>query len=125
ELLNKQNPQMKMSDIEQSQMQNKLFDMSLERLAKTIKDLETEIKMEDLADELNKLIEQQKDLNQKTQNNESTQSLAEQQKNIEKALDKLMKEDFQSLKEMAEDKDLSNEESLGKDAQEEMNQSID
>lgn len=123
ELLDKKNNNLKMSDIEQMQMQNKMFDMSMERLEQMIKDLEAQMMMEDLAKELDKLIDEQQKLLEETKNSTNPKELSKKQEDLEKKLDKLMKKDFQELKNKADNKNLNNEESLGQDALNEMQES--
>lgn len=84
--------------LDQWQKENKLFKMDMERLKALMKQVEQQMKMEDLANKASDLAKKQEALKEKTeQQNGDHVSLAKEQEQLKKALDKMMQEEFADL----------------------------
>lgn len=123
--LNQQDAQKKVQDLQQ---QNKLFNMDLERLQELMKDLEQQMRMEDLANKMDELAKKQGELKEQTQKqSKDNQSLKQQQQQLQKELNQAMQEDFREIKENdkqdGKSPDMQKTEELGKEAGQEMQQS--
>jgi len=128
ELMDKLNQQDAQKKVQELQQQNKLFNMDMERLQELMKDLEQQLRMEDLANKMDELAKKQGELKDQTQKqSKDNQSLKKEQEQLQKELNQAMKEDFKEIKENdkqdGKSPDMQKTEELGKDAGQEMQQS--
>lgn len=130
ELMKRLNKDNAFQTAQQLEQENKLFNMDLQRMQELMRQLEMQMRMEDLANKLDKLAEKQGDLKKQTDNKkQDNQALNKEQKDLKKELDKTMNEDMKELKELSDKsekkQDLENSKDAGQKAQQQMQQSSD
>ncbi|MEZ5015686.1 MAG: DUF4175 family protein [Flavipsychrobacter sp.] len=125
--LNKENAVQSMQELEQ---ENKLFDMDLERMQELMKQMEMQMRLEDMANKVDELAAKELALKEKTDNakdEEALKTLTEEQKKIEKDVEDVLKEDMKEAKELNEQlekqQQLETPTEQGEQAQEEMKSS--
>lgn len=125
--LNKENAVQSMQELEQ---ENKLFDMDLERMQELMKQMELQMRLEDMANKVEELAKKELALKEKTdqsKSREEQESLAAEQKKIEKEVDDVLNKDMKDAKEV--NKELEKQQLLeepteqGEQAQQEMQKS--
>jgi hypothetical protein len=128
ELMAKLNKEDAQKTLQQMQEQNKLFNMDMERMKDLMKQLEAQMRMEDLANKASELAQKQQELKQRTDaKKQGNEDLAKQQSALQKELQKTLGEDLKSLEKLSDGiqrkMDLSKPASEGKKAGEQMQQS--
>jgi hypothetical protein len=128
ELMKRLNKDNAFQTAQQLEQENKLFNMDLQRMQELMKQLEMQMRMEDLANKLDKLATQQGDLKKATDNKrKESQALSKEQKDLKKELDKTMNEDMKELKDLNDKsqkkQDLDDSKEAGQKAQQEMQKS--
>jgi len=123
--LNKDNAFQTMKQLEQ---ENKLFNMDLERMKELMKNLEMQMRMEDLANKMDQLAQKELSLKKETdQNKKDSEQLGKQQDDLKKELDETLKEDMKEMKDLnnqtGQKQDLSDIQKNAGDAQQNMQQS--
>lgn len=128
EMLQQKNKDNTFQQLKQWQEQNKLFQMDMERIQALMKQLALQMKMEDLAQKAKDLAKAQNRLADQTNNpKENASNLNNEQKELAKQLDDLMKNDLQELDKANQGtenpQDLTAPEEEGQQAQQEMQNS--
>ncbi|KAK6024183.1 hypothetical protein OSTOST_10011, partial [Ostertagia ostertagi] len=128
ELMKRLNKDNAFQTAQQLEQENKLFNMDLQRMQELMKQLEMQMRMEDLANKLDKLATQQGDLKKATDNKrKESQALSKEQKDLKKELDKTMNEDMKELKDLNDKsqkkQDLDDSKEAGQKAQQDMQKS--
>lgn len=130
ELMAKLNKENALQNMQQLEQENKLFNMDLERMKELMKKLEMQMRMEDMANKMDKLAQQQLDLKKQTdEQKQDDASLQKDQKDLKKDLDNTLKTDMKDMKDLnnktKNQQDLSDIEKNAQDAQQNMQQSSD
>ena len=117
-----------LKNMQQLAQQNKLFNMDLERMQELMKKLETQMRMEDLANKANELAQKQLDLKDKTDKGDETADvLKKQQDDLNKSLDSMMGSAMNELekvnKKLQRPQDLSDAKKKANDASGDMKKS--
>ncbi|MBS1644323.1 MAG: hypothetical protein JST36_04730 [Bacteroidetes bacterium] len=125
DLMAKLNKEDAKKTLDQIQEQNKLFNMDMERMKELMKQLEAQMRMEDLANKIDKLAQQQLDLKAQTDaKKKENANLAKAQNDLKRSLDSAMAKDMKDLaalnKEMKQKQNMESPAESGKNAQEEM-----
>jgi len=129
EMMQQMNKDNAFQNLQQMEQQNKLFNMDLARIQELMKKLELQMKMEDMANKLEELAAREGDLNNKTEKQaDNNAELGKEQKNIQNDLKKLLRDDMKQLEQVNEQQErpqkLGDEKELGKQADENMQQSV-
>ncbi len=128
EMMQKLNKEDAFQQLQQMEQQNKLFNMDMARIQELMKQLEMQMKMEDMAGKIGELATQEGKLKEKTeQGSADKDALAREQDKIKKALESLLKEDMQELGKMNNaqqaPQDLDGAQEQGEQAKDQMEQS--
>lgn len=128
ELMQKLSKEQAMEAMKELEQENKLFNMDMERMKELMKRLELQMRLEDMANKMDELAKEQRDLQKETQQGKKdAAALAKEQKKLEEKLEKALKEDLKDAQQLAKEtkqKDrLENEQQQGQDAQKEMQES--
>lgn len=119
-----------LKNMQQLAQQNKLFNMDLERMQELMKKLETQMRMEDLANKADELAQKQLDLKDKTDKSKApNDSLKKEQDKLSKSLDSTMNNAMKDLDDVNKDlerpQDLDDAKQKASDASEQMKKSAD
>ncbi|MBS1616774.1 MAG: DUF4175 family protein [Bacteroidetes bacterium] len=102
ELMSKLNKEDAQKTLQQMQEQNKLFSMDMERMKELMKQLETQMRLEELANKADELAQKQENLKQQTDaGKQSNQELSKQQEALQKELKKTLNDDLKALQKLA------------------------
>lgn len=128
ELMSKLNKQDAMNTMQQLEQDNKLLNMDMERMKELMKKLEMQMRLEDLAAQMDELAQKELDLKAKTDEGKIPNSeLQKEQAKIENRLDKAMKEGMKEIdelnKEMKSPQNMEEAKELSKGAKQEMQNS--
>ena len=128
ELMAKLNKEDAQKTMEQMQEQNKLFNMDAERLKELMRQLEAQMRMEDLANKMDALARKQQDLKKQTDSRKAdNNALAKQQQDLKKQLDSAMSGDMKELQKLGDNmerkQDVNKPAEQGKEAGKNMQQS--
>lgn len=124
--LNKENTVQTMQQLEE---ENKLFNMDLQRVQELMKQMELQMRLEDMANKMDELAQKERDLKGKTDDNKKDgKELSKEQEGIKKEMDKAMQEDMKQLEKLNSDmkqqqQNLDAPKGKGSDAQKNMQQS--
>lgn len=103
ELLARMNRENKVQAMQQMEQENKLFQMDLQRMQELMNKLEMQMRMEDMADKLEKLGTDQLSLREETEKGQKqTGELAQEQDHLKKELDKLLEKDMEEMQDLNE-----------------------
>lgn len=128
ELMQKLNKENAFEVMKQLEQENKLFNMDLQRMQELMKQLEMQMRMEDLANKMEDLANKQNNLKDQTdKNKKSGEQLSKEQEGLKKELDEAMNKDVKEMVKMNEgmDKkqDMQDMAKQGNDAQQNMQDS--
>lgn len=146
ELMQRLNKDKAFETMKQLEQENKLFNMDLQRMQELMKKMEMQMRMEDLANKMEKLAEKQLDLKAQTDKADKTekqtadknapnantgkkdnQQLAKEQEALKKELEDVMKEEMKQMeelnKEMQQQQDVDKEKDKAEDAKQDMQDS--
>lgn len=128
ELMAKLNKDNAVQTMKQMEQENKLFNMDLERMKELMKKLELQMRMEDLANKMDKLSKDQLALKKQTdEKTKDNKELSKEQQDLKKQLDEAMKEDMKEMKDlnsqMQQKQDMGDAENKADDARKDMQQS--
>lgn len=128
EMMAKMNKDELQRNMEQMQEQNKLFNMDMQRMQELMKQLEAQMRMEDLANKIDQLAEKQNDLRKSNDlKKKDNASLAKEQRDLKNELNKALGEDMKELQKlsngMERKMDMDQPSGDGKKAGEKMDQS--
>lgn len=128
ELMAKLNKENAMETMKQLEQENKLFNMDLERMKELMKNLEMQMRMEDMANKMDELAKKELDLKKETdKGTKDNESLSKEQQDIKKSLEETLQDDMQEMnelnKELNKKQDISDAQKNGSDAKKNMEQS--
>ena len=128
ELMAKLNKDDAFKTAQKMEEENKLFNMDLQRMQELMKQLEMQMRMEDLANKMDALAQKQGDLKKETDSKKKDNpSLNAAQKDLKKELDKAMNEDMKELQKISDEakqkQDMQQSKDAGQKAQQEMQKS--
>ena len=104
ELIQQKNTPLSQEALKDLEQENKLFAMDLQRLQALMKQLEHQIGLEQMAKKIDALAKEQEALKQQTDTKkQSSEELSKQQATLEKKLESLMQNSFDSLKKEAQE----------------------
>ncbi len=132
ELMQKLNKDQAFKTMQQLEQENKLFNMDMQRMQELMKQLEMQMRLEDMANKMEKLAEDQLGLKDRTeQGKEDNTALTKEQEQLKEQLDKAMQQDMKDLKQLNDKMQQQQQQGMedvqqhGKDAQQEMQESKD
>ena len=130
ELMQKLNKDNAFQTAQQMEQENKLFNMDLQRMQELMKQLEMQMRMEDLANKMDQLAQKQGDLKKETVGaKKDNQSLDKEQQDLKKELDGAMSKDMKELQDVndkaQQKQNLEESKSAGEKAQQDMQKSSD
>lgn len=128
ELMAKMNKENAFKTMQQLEQDNKLFNMDLQRMQELMKNLEMQMRMEDMANKMDDLARKQMELKKETDAGKKQASeLSKKQDQLQQELSKTLKEDGKEMQQLNDKllspQDMAKVEEEAKDAQENMEQS--
>ncbi|RYE22149.1 MAG: hypothetical protein EOP51_13915, partial [Sphingobacteriales bacterium] len=128
ELMKQLNKDNAFQAVKQLEQENKLFNMDLERMQELMKQLEMQMRMEDMANKMDALAKKQDELKDKTDKNQKgSDALNKEQQELKKELDEAMKQDMKQMddlnKDMQKQQNTEDAKKDGKEAQQDMQNS--